>query len=106
VDKIDRMKEKLPDYVTWEYSNWKRSALYRGIDVRLSMAEWWAAWAPHWNHRRELNLIMARHCGIGSYSAGNILITTQGEHARSLGEFRRFMARRAAKNENQSSICG
>jgi len=72
------------DHTTPErrYQAHKGSARERGIEFRLSFAEWWALWEPHWSRRgqKSLDMCMCRKADKGAYEVGNVRIATNREN--------------------------
>jgi hypothetical protein len=58
------------------YAQHAARAGQRGIPFRLTFAEWWALWAPHYERRgvRAGQLCMCRDRDAGAYEVGNVRI--------------------------------
>lgn len=61
------------------FRNQRRNAASRGIEWRITLAEWWDAWerSGHWNERgRGQGYVMCRFQDNGAYEIGNVYIAT------------------------------
>lgn len=59
----------------------RNSAEARGIAFRLTFAEWWRVWEPHWPRRHLDKLCMCRNGDQGDYALGNVYIATTQQNA-------------------------
>ena len=60
----------------------RANAESQGKVFRLTLAEWWSLWAPHWPERRKRKYCMCRTGDIGAYEIGNVRIDTQRGNSR------------------------
>lgn len=71
----------------------KRTAIYRGIEWKFTLAEWWAVWqaSGKWSLRRRGSggYCMSRHCDTGAYEPGNVTIKLNEENGREFQDRRR-----------------
>ena len=61
----------------------------RGIAWRMTFAEWWAVWEPHWPRRHLDHLCLCRNGDEGDYAVGNVHIATVRENSAEWAENRR-----------------
>jgi hypothetical protein len=66
-----------------KFRSQRNAANWRGIEWRLTFAEWWRVWqeSGKWAQRaRATGYVMARHGDRGPYAIGNIKIITAGQN--------------------------
>ena len=66
----------------------------RGIAWRMTFAEWWSVWEPHWARRHLDRLCLCRNGDVGGYELGNVHIATAAENSAEWGANRRAATRR------------
>lgn len=68
------------DNLVQKFKSHRANAEARGIAFRLTFAEWWSVWEPHWPRRHLDSLAMCRDGDEGDYALGNVHITTRTEN--------------------------
>lgn len=74
-------------------------AARRGIDFKLTFAEWWALWEPFYDQRgrRVGQYVMCRRGDAGAYEVGNVRIDTGAANAKEWSEVYRARNLRAGR---------
>ena len=66
-----------------KFDQHRRGAAERGIAFKMTFAEWWGLWEPHWERRGKgsQDMCMCRTRDEGAYEVGNVRIATNKENA-------------------------
>tara|TARA_R110000744_G_scaffold377199_1_gene492013 strand:- start:505 stop:891 length:387 start_codon:yes stop_codon:yes gene_type:complete len=78
--KFKAERQALAETPTARYNKHFHSANARGIEFKLTFAEWWNLWKPYWDERGK-SMCMCRTGDTGAYEINNVRIDTYSNNA-------------------------